>query len=190
MSEIEEEFLPIPGYEGLYEVSNLGRVRSSDKVVRCEVRGSIQHRKVPGRIMAQFPSRNGYLCVKLWIGGVRTSYRTNRLVLMAFVGLGDGLVSNHINGDKTDNRLCNLEWVTYKQNSHHYWDVLGGPSDRTVFEKISDEQVAHLLRLREGGEKILPLSKMFGLSTSQVQRIVTGQQRNPTKVRGDYRHGA
>ena len=97
-----ERWLPIPGWEGLYDVSSLGRVRS-------HYRG--------GRILRPWPDADGYLRVSLSRGGVQTIYRVHRLVLLAFAGPGEpGEEVRHLNGDATDNRADNLAWGTPAEN--------------------------------------------------------------------------
>lgn len=105
-----EEWRAVPGYEGAYEVSNLGAVRSLDRVTD---RG----RRWKGRAMTPSPMRNGYLIVTLWKDGKQKSPLVHRLVLAAFVGPApDGCESLHANGARDDNRLANLSWGTHAQN--------------------------------------------------------------------------
>lgn len=105
------------GYEGLYKVSNLGNVKSLDRIVPF---GSTK-RIVVGKILKPVLSTSGYNKVCL-----PENMYVHRLVLMAFVGLNESKTHvNHINGIKTDNRLDNLEWVTVKENLHHSKEVLG-----------------------------------------------------------------
>lgn len=105
-----EEWRAIPGYEGAYEVSSLGSVRSLDRVTD---RG----RRWKGRAMTPSPMRNGYLIVTLWKDGRQKSPLVHRLVLTAFVGPPpEGHESLHANGIRGDNRLANLSWGTHAQN--------------------------------------------------------------------------
>lgn len=98
-----ERWLPVPGYEGLYEVSDEGRVRSSRR------RGNLLSPKVTDR---------GHLTVTLSRGGMRSIRRVHRMVLEAFVGpCPDGLEGCHGNGVPNDNRLANLRWDTRSNNS-------------------------------------------------------------------------
>src|SRR3990167_9197731 len=95
----------IPGYEGLYEVSNMGDVRSVRR----------------GRNLKPWP-RSGYPSVRL---GKNSKWRTvHRLVLLAFVGQS-ALHANHKNGHKSDNRLTNLEYCTQQANNIHAIEKLG-----------------------------------------------------------------
>ena len=118
MSEIWKD---IKGFEGRYQVSDLGRVRSLDRWTNHEHPCFLK-----GRMLN--PSMNkgkGYLRVSLSDGSRNyTHYDVHRLVALHFVpGYKEGLVVNHINEIKTDNRAVNLEWCTYKYNLN-YSDVI------------------------------------------------------------------
>lgn len=177
MTIIVETFLPIPGYEGAYEVSDFGRIRSLDRVLTLAKKGIPYQRICYGKIIRPFFTNYGYLSVKLNKDGVRTAHRINRLVLNAFVGPQPDLVSNHINAIPTDNRLCNLEWVTMKGNRMHFINNFRTVERMGSYHKLSVDEVKEILSLREKeGMTILELSTMYEMSTSQIQRIVTGQQ--------------
>lgn len=115
-----ENWKPIPGYEGYYEVSDNGRVRSVTRVVNSSSRNGgmrLRHSK----ILRMKRKRNGYLSVQLSKEGCARDNMVHRLVAMTFLGdkTGSDLVVNHLNLDKTDNRVCNLEWCTDKENAQH-----------------------------------------------------------------------
>ena len=95
----------IPGYEGLYQASNLGRILS------------LKFAKT--RILRLRKNNYGYFLVTLRNCNKSKTFSVHRLVLLAFVGKSD-LVVDHINEIKTDNRLCNLEYVTYEENAERY----------------------------------------------------------------------
>ena len=109
---MKEKWKAINGWEELYEVSNLGRVKS----LRTSGSGIVK----PNLILKQRANRNGYLYVNLSFGG---KYKTNfahRLVGEHFVENAQGKpMINHKNGLKHDNRFSNLEWVTAKENINH-----------------------------------------------------------------------
>lgn len=115
-----ERWLSIPGYEGLYEVSDLGRVRSVDhvKLIPASRRSAAYLRTHRGRLLARKFDRNGYPIVDLCQDGVVRRFGNHQLVLVAFVGPRPaGMVSRHLNGDRTDPRLVNLAYGTYAENS-------------------------------------------------------------------------
>ena len=113
----EEQWLPVVGYEGLYEVSSEGRVRSLDRWIekrngsRCFYRGTLLK---PGRtesnhLFVVLPSRNG---------GPRVNARVHRLVLEAFVGpCPEGMEGCHRDDNPTNNHIENLRWDTHSENT-------------------------------------------------------------------------
>lgn len=114
-----EIWIPIEGYEGLYEISNLGRVKSLPKewLANCE-----SHRKHSGKILK--PSytkagRTGYQKVLLYKNGKRQVIKIHQLVAKYFLPPcpEDRIILDHINGNKEDNRAENLRWVNHFENS-------------------------------------------------------------------------
>lgn len=102
---MEEFWRPVPGYEALYEVSNLGRVRSL-----------FRYKK----ILKPSPITNGYLTVELWKNKQRKRIGIHRLVAMCFCeNPDDKPFVNHLDETKTNNRADNLEWVTHVENCNY-----------------------------------------------------------------------
>jgi len=115
-------WLSVIGYEGLYEVSDMGEVRSVNRVVMRQ--GKLLRRS--GRSCKNHTNRNGYLLVWLSKGGRSLGYSVHQLVARAFIGLpAEGEQVNHKNGVKTDNRPSNLEWLTFTENVRHSYRELG-----------------------------------------------------------------
>lgn len=114
VSDVVERWLPVIDYEGLYEVSDAGQVRSVDRV-NINSRGVSRHLK--GVTLRATPTPGGYPAVSLSRGNVIRTHPLHRLVLNAFIGpRPDGLVVRHLNGDPTDNRLENLTYGTQAEN--------------------------------------------------------------------------
>ena len=108
-----ETWRDIPGYEGRYQVSNLGRIRS-----------------IKVTLLRPYNAR-GYLVASLRAGGANVRHGVHRFVAEAFIPNPEGKEQvNHINGDKTDNRVENLEWVTCQENNLHRCRVLNGGGGR------------------------------------------------------------
>ena len=108
----------IRGFEGLYQVSNMGRVRSLDRDIVTTYRGTVHTRHYKGKILVPRKSSQGYYYVVLADSGVHTREAVHRLVAKAFVdGYKDGAIVNHKNCLKSDNRADNLEWCDYTYNN-------------------------------------------------------------------------
>ena len=115
---IQETWKDIPGYEGLYQASNLGRIRSFK-------RNNIRILK-PGKNR----DGSGYYIVKLYLNSVRKNVSVHRLLWTAFNGpIPEGLQINHLNENKADNRLENLSLCTPKENTNY------GTRNKRVSEK-------------------------------------------------------
>lgn len=111
---MSEEWRGVPGWEGYYQVSNLGRVRSVDRVVSSG--GYLQLRR--GRVLRPGRSQGGYLRVALCRDGVLSSAEIHTLVLLAFVGpRPDGLETRHLDGKQLNNTIENLCYGTVQENA-------------------------------------------------------------------------
>ncbi|WP_102335733.1 NUMOD4 motif-containing HNH endonuclease [Salimicrobium jeotgali] len=119
---MEEVWRDIEYYVDLYQVSNLGNVKSLKKQVPVSINGRL--RTYPERMLAQEWIK-GYKRVNLYKNGKLKKNLVHRLVAKAFVdGCEKDLHVNHINGIPHDNRASNLEWVTIKQNAIHKTTIL------------------------------------------------------------------
>ena len=108
----------IKGYEGFYQVSNLGRVKSVRREVNYCIDGLKAKREE--KFLTLEMSNCGYLRVRLSINGESKKYSVHRLVATSFIPNSLNLSCvNHKNEDKTDNRVENLEWCTHKYNSNY-----------------------------------------------------------------------
>lgn len=112
----QEQWRPVAGYEGHYEVSDQGRVRSLDRVVQR--RGCAPFTK-QGKLLTPSPSKTGHMRVALTKDGNLKFQYVHRLVLAAFTGpCPDGMEACHWNDNPADNRLTNLRWATRSGNLH------------------------------------------------------------------------
>ena len=113
----KEIWKEIEGYEGLYEVSNFGNVRSLDRLVEYTGKRSGTLSKMKGKPLKPYGDGRGYLKVKL---GRTRSVSVHRLVAEAFIPKVKGKdIINHIDNNRINNIVSNLEWVTPKENVHH-----------------------------------------------------------------------
>ena len=145
------------GFEGIYEDSNYGRVRSIDRVIH-------DGRNLKGRVLKQGGGTNGYLGVTLSKLGKIYAKSVHRLVATNHVnGYFEGAVVNHIDGDKLNCSVDNLEWCTPKENSQHAvkLGLLQKPSLLSKIlngeAKLNIEQISDLIN------NYKPFSKSKGL---------------------------
>lgn len=115
MTEVWKDIL---GYEGLYQVSSLGRVRSLDRIVKCG-RGSGK-RVIHGQLIKPMIDRGGYQCVNLYLNQHLKVMKVHRLVASVFIPNPNNLPQvNHKNEIKTDNKVSNLEWCDVSYNINY-----------------------------------------------------------------------
>lgn len=137
----EEQWRPVRGYEDLYEVSDAGRVRSLDRLQSCLSRwGEPCVRRIKGRVLRQNDNGSGYLMVHVSVGGCRESKLVHRLIAEAFLpSRPDRDFVNHIDGDKSNNSVENLEWCTRSENMQH-------AHDNALLDKYSVPVIGRCLR--------------------------------------------
>lgn len=178
-----EEWRPVVGYEGRYEVSSQGRVRS----VGREVKFGDRFRVVKPRIVRQYISENGYLCVYVsregeYKRGWDREVVVHKLVLEAFVGARPGgCWASHLDDVKTDNRLVNLVWDTPRGNIENA--VRNGRRVRGFSKpnvcKLTPSQVDEIKgryvrgKRGTGGWKgnVLELAREFNVSESLINEV-------------------
>jgi hypothetical protein len=173
----QEIWKDIPEYEGYYQASSLGRIRSLDMVVKHWRGGKM---KKLGRIMKQrkvtHPQREGfYLSVMLCVDQVKKIYSVHRLVALAFIPnpLKKEFI-NHKNGSKNDNRVENLEWVTCSENNQHAMDSKlrsAAKGERSAMAKLNTEKVLKIRALLSGGQTPKQISVRFNVSPSTIYYI-------------------
>lgn len=158
-----ELWKPVPGYEGYYSISDLGRVRRDKSVTRAKA----------GHIMKQTLSRDGYWQVPLSRDGKPKGFRVHRLVYAAHVGpIPEGYVVNHINGDKADPTLSNLEAVTKSENILHAFRDLGR---RRPGEKLTTDIAVAMREARAAGTALKDLATKHNVTQACVSGVCTGK---------------
>lgn len=162
---INEVWKPIKDYEGLYEVSNLGNVRSLDHIASNGVKDILYK----GKVIAPFyDGKRNYFQVTLCKGRYhKRKFLVHRLVALMFIPNPHDLREvNHKDGNKTNNRLSNLEWVTSKQNKDHARK--NGYYDTPKFKNRGSRKNA--LRIPYKGEKLslMEIAKLENKTYFQV----------------------
>ena len=162
-----ERWLPVPGYEGFYEVSDLGRVRS------------LSRPRHPGRVLKGRPlPGSGYMQVILSVGGVKHLHYIHRLVAAAFIGpCPEGQEVRHLpDRDRKNNTLANLAYGTHLENMadqiEHGTRIEGS---RHYIAALGDEDVATIRTAWAYGERPCDLADRYGVSRATISRIVHGQ---------------
>jgi hypothetical protein len=170
----DEGWKAIPGYEGYYEVSSEGRVRSLDRLTGHNYGG---RRITKGRILAQSTLPGGYKIVRLARETISRNWRVPRLVLMAFAGIPDeGMAACHFDGNPENNALSNLRWDTYAGNesdkARHGTDNAG---DRSHFAILTSEKAGAIKRGLSSGARGVDLAREFNVSQSTITAIKKGR---------------
>ena len=122
---MQEQWKEVVGFNGFYEVSSLGRVRSLDrKVFRLGRFGQDSHNVYKGKLIPVWQTSNGYYRITLNREGKKSNHLVHRLVANAFLENPKSKETvNHKNGIKADNRLENLEWATRSEQIIHAWET-------------------------------------------------------------------
>ena len=152
--EIQEVWKPVVGYEELYAVSNLGRVRHV----------------AFNRMRKLTPDKDGYLQVRLCKNNHPKTHRVHRLVLTAFVGASED-EAMHLDHVKTNNCLSNLAWGTRAENEAQK-DAAGR---RTHWSKLTREQVEAIHKERSLGKTLKEIGVLIGTHYSNVSLILKGK---------------
>lgn len=165
----------VVGFEGFYEVSDMGRIRSLDRIdgMGRAIKGKILRGSMAG------PQRRSYFLLSK--NGVKHSEYLSRIVLQAFVGPSDaGMYCCHGNGDFNDNRLVNLRWASPAENSadmkaHGTANYLRGEDHPRT--KLSADDVRKMRRIHAQGRGVMEISRLYGMDRKYVSGILSGKNR-------------
>ncbi len=156
---MKETWKPVVGHEGLYEVSDMGRVKSS----------------LTGKMLKQCDHSHGYLQLSLRKNGKQKTCTAHSLVLKAFVTKPVDHIVNHKDGNKKNNKLSNLEWVTYGGNLKHAMDsglqILHG--EHNAAHKLTAKEVKEIRS--SAGVTRAALAKKYGVCSSSLGRAMSGK---------------
>lgn len=156
----------IPEYEGMYQVSNFGRIRSVDRIDNIG-------RKQKGQIIKSLSHDLGYQRVKLSKDGKLKNYLVHRLVAQAFLMLkGKAGEVNHKDGNKQNNHVDNLEWVTRSDNILHAFRT------GITVRKLDVEAVNFIRRNYKRNHKkygAIPLAERFGVTPQTIHNVMANR---------------
>lgn len=171
---MKEVWKEIVGYEGYYEVSNMGNVRSMDRIIYKSDNTIQTYKSKP--ITIHYNKRLNVYEVSLRKDGIKRCLKVHRLVAQAFCYNDDPInkiIVNHIDGDRSNNKSVNLEWCTYSYNEKHAYDYLNRPVNSTKgkkrgrlcisINKLKNEIIEH--------KSIAEASRYTNISETQIRRI-------------------
>jgi len=168
-----EEWRPVLGWEGLYEVSDFGRVRSLDRKVICINRGKEVTYTVYGRVLSP-GTVQGYKQVALQCAPRHEQKKVHQLVLEAFVGpCPTGHECRHLKGNREDNRLLMLSWGTKLENAqdkHRHGTMCEGEKHGNA--KVTSSDVLEIRRRWANGERQVDLAAEFNIGQGRISAIV------------------
>jgi predicted XRE-type DNA-binding protein len=165
---MEEIWKDISKYEGLYQVSTFGRVRSLDRLVNG--------RKRKGKLLSNNKTNgNGYIICTLCKDGCKTNHYVHRLVAAAFCEkLCDSFLVNHIDSNVKNNKSSNLEWISAFDNVQHYIKKgrktdIGTNSPNTKLKNSDIEKIRFLLKNTKLTQK--EIADQFAVTQTTISRI-------------------
>jgi hypothetical protein len=172
---IDEIWKDVKGYEGYYQISNKGNVKSLD------------FRRTGKHHLLKLKHNSGYPFVILGFGKT-WSVRVHRLVALAFLPTVEGKhCVNHINGIKTDNSVSNLEWCTFKENSLHMYRSLGYRSPNFNKTGYENKKSKHIIALIDGNEVAeFPSSTVAATKLNLNRKCISLCCRGIQKEHGGY----
>ena len=159
---MKEVWKDVPGYEGYYKESNLGKIKSVERIVKHNCGGP---KKINERILKGYINRYGYIRVDLSKEGINKQFSAHRIVALTFLGESD-LVVNHIDGVKTNNNINNLEYVTSKENTAH--------AVRTgLIKNNSRINKDNIIKDYQNGSRLRELEKKYNTSHHDIRNILS-----------------
>lgn len=172
----------ITGFEGLYEVSSIGNIRSLDR--KIPIKNGLWN--IKGKVLKLCNDSDGYKIIGLSKNKLRKTYKVHRLVANAFIEntLNKPQV-NHINGVKYDNRIDNLEWATNKENMVHAF-LIGLKKNNDYNLSLMKESASKKVIDQNSGiiySSIKDASKALSIGYGGLKSQLRGESKNKTTLR-------
>jgi hypothetical protein len=168
MRKIKEKWKDVVGYEGVYQVSTIGRVKRIDsgKILRIAIR------------------KDGYATVSLWKNNIGKSFCVHRLVALSFLENPEGKpMVNHIDSNKSNNNISNLEWCTRCENAKHGYDfgnVRPPRLDKKVWKvSLSGERIKMYMSIRDA-------AKDNNADDSHITKVLKGKLNKTANFKWEY----
>ncbi len=157
----------IEGFEGLYEVSDTGEIRGVDRL-------GYSGQRLKGKKLRPRFSGKGYYIVSLRKNNKTYNMYIHQAVAKAFVPKREGCpIVNHKDGDKTNNRAENLEWVTYHENNQHAYDTKLKPCGASFYNaKLTEEQVREIRRIGKDAT-YKEIADKYGVSRAIIMDVLS-----------------
>jgi len=151
--------------DGLYTIKDTGEITSL-------------HKRNPGKVISKRVDRAGYYTVRLSQAGVTKTYLLHRLLALNFIPNPENKpFVNHINGDKLDYRLCNLEWSTESENMQHAFATGLCKAPILNCKKVSDVATGKIF------DSVMQAAKEKGIAYSTCKNYLRGRRKNKTCLR-------
>ena len=167
-----EYWVPVPGYEGYYEISNLSRIHSINRSIQTKA-GYFKPEKE--RLLVQRTNNKGYLTVTLSKDGYSKTHFVHRLLATVYIpNPANKPILNHLDGDKLNNRLDNLEWVTYSENALHAYKTGLYASNERKGRMIVDTCTGRVFK------SLKKAAEYLSLNYSTVRNYLSGSTPNTT----------
>lgn len=169
-----EEWKDVKGYEGLYQISNLGRIRS---LIGSE-----------SRILKPHINGKGYRRIGIYKDGIRKRYDIHRLVAIAFIPNPENKECvDHINTIRTDNRVENLRWVTFKENMNNP-ETSENCSKGKEGNKKTSKKKCFCIETGEVFESITEAERKMNVNNSSISACCKGRVKSAGKINGIKLH--
>lgn len=170
----QEKWMSVKGFNGIYEVSNNGRIKSIERVVNGK-NGS--KRLIKEKILSPGKSKNGYLLVKLYSNKNSLMVYVHRIVAAAFIKNNGGNHINHIDFNTCNNHVNNLEWVTHKENIEH----ASAAGNMKIKLSINDDE--EIKRLYENGMPQNKIAKIFSVTPQAIWYVLDRYKRKLKEIK-------